>query len=100
MSKEFKDLVFDIDSGELKQALIKPKKQQEDMSTLEYYVNNPHLPISGLGVTKEFLDQNCLKPGDICRRFHSAHLSDWRIQGVQCKWGPYKKCEKAMEREY
>ena len=95
---KYKDLILDIDTGELKQAITKPKKHQEDMSTLEHYVNNPHLPIFGLGVTEKYLRENCLKPGDKCRRFHMVHLSDGGSQGVQCRWGPYKKCEKAMER--
>lgn len=69
----------------------------EEPNTLEYYFKYPHMPIFGMGVTKKYLKDNCLKPGKHCRRFHSVSLSDGPSQGVLCRWGPFKKCEKASE---
>ena len=97
MNTKFKDLIFDIDTGEFKQIAPKPKKQQED-SSISDYLKYSGVPVFGMGVTREYLNENCLKPGDRCPRFKAVSLSDGKFQAVMCREGPYRKCEKVSER--
>jgi len=93
--KNYKDHIFDVESGEIIPDPDKTEEERQNMNSLEYRLKYPHMPINGLGVTRKFLNENCLKLGDKCPRFRSVSYSEGRIQAVMCFWGPYKKCEKA-----
>ena len=116
MKKNYKDLFFDIESGELR--TIKPDTNlREDISpiititidqpvrllerpeangiTSHSYSNSERVPTLSLGVTHKFLDENCLKPGAKCERFKAASYSDGRIHMVMCRNGPFKRCQEA-----
>ena len=108
-TNKYKDLFFDIESGQLKPT--KPDIDSRDDTSsiittmidhpeargidLHSYANSARVPILSLGVTHKFLEENCLKPGDRCQRFKAASYSDGKIQYVMCRDGPFKRCEKA-----
>jgi len=112
VSKEYKDLIFDIDTGELRQqdkphkprrgwgTTPKPKTKKvkyppihtlpkEDRMRLE----RMSAPRWGMPITRAWVKTQCLEEGNICKRFHSVSLSDGEIQYVICVWGPKKVCE-------